>query len=165
MSNVRSTPIPTTSSVVNQYRRGRAAASLAALIFIFGALFVLNGYFTVRAVLAFSAARGLGLNVWAGILAHIVMAVVELSLIFASPHLRGMPLILRIIVWLVVLPFGIFDVWSSTTGLLDVAVRLHLTLMPWIHIITTVLAEGLAFAPEPIIIWLLVAFSRMARDQ
>jgi hypothetical protein len=163
MSNVRSTPLPS-QRVSKQYRRGRAAAGLAVFILLWGSLWFLNGYFTARSVVAIGAYRGLTLSWGIGWLAHVIMTILELSVAFLSPYLQGVPRFVLILLWLVALPFGVFDVGSSAAGLLQLAQLVNIQPSLMVNSIATLLAEGIAIAPEPVIMWLIIALVRLARE-
>ena len=166
MSNVRSPPLMSSSKVAKQYKRGRAAGGLTMFILLWSALWLLNGYFTARTVVAGGMHFSLGLGWGAGWLTHIVLALIELSIIFITPYLRDAPLFIVILLWIVALPFGIFDVGSSTIGLSQFfTASLHIPPSLILTSICTVLAEGIAIAPEPVIIWLIIALVRVTRDR
>lgn len=145
------------SSLPAQYRRGRSAAALVALLALFLAMWGLNGHTTALGVAAL-----FGWNYTQGWFAHLVMTLIELSLPQIRPLLRGVPFYWGVvaILFIVVLAVGVFDVFSftlwayTTTG----------------AAVTTESATAAAFAgeafaimPEPVIIALSVALWRLGQ--
>jgi len=80
-----------------------------------------------------------------------------------APYFRGAPRKLIIVFWLLSLPFGIFDVFSSAAGMASWMQWTQLAGLP-AAVQNTVLGEALAFLPEPMLVWLLVLLHRVLRS-
>lgn len=148
---VRATPAP------GSYQRTRAAVVLSIFILVFSFFWIVNGDFTAGMVMAlFRTTVEWG---WA---AHLMMSAIELGPVFLRPFFDKLPRWVLLVMWLLSLPFGVFDVFSSAVGL-----------GPWFvwtgaagvaaHVQNTALAELVAFLPEPMILWLLVALRNVLR--
>lgn len=141
----------TRTASAGSYQRSRAAVGLAIFILIFGLLWLVNGSFT-----ADFTTHTFHTDILMGWAIHFIMSAIEVAPIFVSPFLAGTPRPVRTAIWLLSLPFGVLDVLSSSLGV-----------EPWFlwtgatgiiqHIQNAGIGEIIAFAPEPMLIWLLVA--------
>lgn len=158
----RARPSPTRSRVratpaAGSYQRSRAAVVLGIFILVFGFFWIVNGDFTATMVMAlFRTTVEWG---WA---AHLLMSAIEVGPVFLRPFFQKVPRSVLVVMWLLSLPFGVFDVFSSAVGI-----------GPWFiwtgaagvgaDLQNTALAELVAFLPEPMILWLLVALRNVLR--
>jgi len=142
------------AAAIPQYQRSRAAIVLTMFALVFGCLWIINGLFTAAMI------EQLG-GVWTwGLALHLVMSAVEIAPAIIAPFVKGIPRWIVITFWLISLPFGVFDVYSSAVGMSS-----------WMHWTTlagfpaaaqnTILAEALAFLPEPMLYWLLMLIHRI----
>jgi hypothetical protein len=143
------------NSLPAQYRRGRSAAALVALLALFVAMWGLNGHTTALGVMTL-----FGWSYAQGWLAHLVMTLIELSLPQIRPLLRGVPFYWGVVVilFLVVLAVGVFDVFSFTLwayGFTGAAVTTQSATA------AAIVGELFAIVPEPVIIALSVALWRL----
>ncbi len=145
-----------------EYSRVRLALALLAALVLFVALWLLNGFFTARSVLAISALIGTSAMPWSvGWLVHIIITLLELAfwpfrdLLIKISAPRGVLWAMCGLAFLV----GAADVLSSAVGFLGIfhSGALSATM------ISTALAEAIAVGPEPIVVWLLVALWRVVR--
>lgn len=145
--------------VIQVYQRGRAAVGLSIIALLFVLAWLLNGYFTARMVAAVQGSWGVGLTV------HVIITAVELTTVFAAPALRAVrtPWWVYVVIWAIVLPFGIADTLTSTLGFLEWALALGLPIGLSLSIGVTLLAEVIAFLPEPMLVWLGAALLRVLR--
>lgn len=138
------------------YQRGRASVGLTiiALLFVIG--WLLNGYFTTRMVAALQGSWTLGIAV------HLGITAVELTTVFAAPALRAVraPAWVHVIIWAIVLPFGTIDTLTSALGFMEWGLALGLPVGLSLHVGSTLLAEIIAFLPEPMLVWLTAALLR-----
>lgn len=139
------------------YRRTRAAVILGIFILIFGVLWVINGDFTATFVMVlFRTTIEWG---WA---AHLLMSAIEIGPIFLTPYFKALPRKVLVLLWLLSLPFGVLDVLSSAIGVgpffVWTGAREALA-----HVQNTSLAEVVAFLPEPMLFWLIVALRNVLR--
>jgi hypothetical protein len=148
------------SAALKGYQRSRAAIGLAIVALIFAAAWLLNGYFTANTVVRAGGTMGWG---W---MTHLVLTVTELSPVFVMPYLRAInaPLWLYILIWAIVLPFGVFDTGSSALGFLVWADGLGLAWTTTTISVSTLLAEAIAFIPEPALFWLALAFIHLVNE-
>jgi len=145
---------------LGNYRRMRAAIGLAILLLVFCFIWMINGSFTAAMVM------GLGGTLSWGWAAHFINSALEVLPMFLAPYLRDLvvPRGIVVFVWLLSLPFGAFDVFSSAVQV-----------APWFawtgasgilqHTQNTLLAELIAFLPEPMIIWLFLALFTVVRSR
>lgn len=140
------------------YQRSRAVVGLAIFILVFGFLWLVNGSFTAD----FVVTQLHGSVMWGWSL-HFIMSAIEVSPIFISPFLRGIPKPIRVTIWLMSLPFGVLDVLSSAIGIQPFFLWTGAGDLAQ-HVQNTGLAEIVAFAPEPMIIWLLIALRNALRS-
>ena len=149
------------SAALRGYQRSRAAVGLAIVALIFVGAWLLNGYFTAQMIMRWGGSLGWGWGV------HVVLTVTELSVIFITPYLRaiGAPFWMYILIWLIVLPFGIIDTGSSAAGFLRWAEAFGVSWGTITITIATLLAEGIAFVPEPALFWLALAFTHLLHER
>lgn len=144
-------------ATAGSYQRTRAAVILGIFILIFGVLWVINGDFTATFVVAlFRTTIEWG---WA---AHLLMSAIEIGPVFLKPFFDKLPRWVLVVIWLLSLPFGVVDVLSSTIGVAP--------FFAWTgasgavaHVQNTGLAELVAFLPEPMLVWLIVALRNVLR--
>lgn len=146
----------TTAPQVPQYTRTRAAIGLFIFLLVFGFGWILNGTFTATKV------EQLGGDIMWGWTLHLVQSAIELAPIFVAPFIKGVPRTLLVVLWLISLPFGVFDVFSSADGMAS-WLRWTGATGTVAHIQNTVLGEVLAFLPEPMIVWLIKLLHRTLR--
>lgn len=139
------------------YRKTRAIVALALLIWFFSGIWILNGELTSQFVQQLTG-RGPEYG-WA---AHLLITAIEIAPAILAPFLADAPARLKFILWLISLPFGVFDVLSSAVG---VAPYLAFTHTSGIYQYTqnTIAAEIIGFVPEPMILLLLVALWRVVK--
>jgi hypothetical protein len=145
---------------IRAYRRWRGSTGVLLVGLIFAGAWLLNGYFTARAVAALRGDWSLG---WA---IHLIITAVELTTALVGPSLRAIraPLWVHCLLWAVVLPFGLVDTGTSALGLLGWGLALGLPLGLSLSIGVTVLAEIIAFVPEPMLVWLVLAFRQVLHE-
>ena len=68
------------------------------------------------------------------------------------------------LLWAVVLPFGLADTFTSALGLLGWGLTLGLPVGLPLSVGATLLAEAIAFVPEPMLIWLALAFRQVVAE-
>jgi len=139
------------------YRRARAAAGFAVFILIFGLLWLVNGSFTAVGVV-----RIFDVTIEWGWALHFAVTALELTPIFVAPYLRGGPRPLVALLLAISLPFGVFDVWSSAQGVQPAFVWTGATGI-LAHAQNTIVAELIAFAPEPMTVWLVVGLHNVLK--
>jgi hypothetical protein len=158
---LRTTRRPTQSpqeTSQDSYRRIRAAIALGIFIACFGLLWLINGEFTAQYIHArFSVPLSYG---WAW---HIVISSLELASVFVAPYLAGLPRWLYVVLLICSLPFGVFDVLSSAIGMEPYMLWTGM-IAPTSHVQNTVLAELVAFLPERMIWYLLIALLKVLRS-
>ena len=144
---------PRQPSALRHYQRGRASMGIAFIGLLFVAAWLLNGYFTARFI------AGLGGDWALGVSVHLITTMVELTTVFVSPILRRIhaPGWVHLLIWLIVLPFGIIDTGTSALGLLEWGLALGLPLALSLQVGATLLALMIAFLPEPMLVWLTAA--------
>lgn len=133
------------------YRRLRAAIGLAVLLLFFVWLWFLNGDFTAQ-----GAVKILGFSYGVGWAIHLLQTGVELLPAFVRDEIAGMPRFVRIVIYALALPFGVFDVLSSAIGVAPYMAWTGATGL-LAHVQNTALGELIAFTPEPMIVWLSIA--------
>lgn len=153
----RRTAAPARSSI--SYRQSRATVVLLIFIVFFAFLWLFNGDLTARFV-----ARLTGAGASAGWSVHLLISVIEIAPAILAPYLAQIPRRLVFVLWLLSLPFGIFDVLSSAIGVAPYftwtgAVNLVA------HIQNVALAEAIGFLPEPMIFVLVVALVSVLRGK
>lgn len=127
---------------------------------IFAGAWALNGYFTARTV---ATLRGDWLFGWA---VHLIITAVELTTALVGPSLRTIraPFWVHALLWAVVLPFGLVDTFTSALGLLSWGLALGVPMGLSLSIGVTILAEAIAFVPEPMLVWLVLAFRQVLQE-
>lgn len=149
---------PQRASVIN-YRNGRAVVALFLFALFFGLLWLINGSFTAQFVMAVS-----GKDALVGWSVHLLLTAIEIAPAALAPFLRGLPRRVVLVLWLLSLPFGIFDVLSSTVGV-----------GPWLswtgatgagaNIQNVIAAEIIGFLPEQMIMWLVVIAQNVLKER
>lgn len=132
------------------YRSGRAAVALFLFALAFGLLWLINGSFTAQFVMAVS-----GKDATVGWAVHLIITAIEIAPAALAPYLKNLPRRVVVGLWLLSLPFGIFDVLSSAVGV-----------APWLawtgaagagaNLQNVIIAEAIGFLPERMIMWLFV---------
>lgn len=145
---------------IRVYQRWRAAVGVLVVGLLFAGAWLLNGYFTAQAV---AAVWG---DWWLGWAVHIIITAVELTTTLLGPVLRSIraPAWVHLLLWAVVLPFGLVDTCTSALGLLGWGLTLGLPLGLGLSIAATLLAEAIAFVPEPMLVWLALAFRQVVAE-
>lgn len=141
---------------IPQYQRSRAAIVLAMFALVFGFLWIVNGSFTAAMVEQLGGDPAWG---WA---LHLIMSAVEVAPAMIAPFLKGVPRWAVITFWLLSLPFGMFDVYSSAAGMASWMEWTRLSGLP-AAAQNTLLGEALAFLPEPMLFWLITLLHRVIR--
>ncbi len=136
-------------STARYYHSAQAGAELAAAT-LWAALWLANGYFTVTYL------QSLGIAPWWGVLAHLVISLIEQHL-HRSRRRSSYPLVIAV---------GTFDVYTSALGLLALLTSWGVPL-DGLALLTaaTVLAEGIAIAPEPQLVDHIAAVRRYVRGE
>jgi hypothetical protein len=144
---------------IHVYRRGRAAVGLSLIALLFALGWLLNGYFTARMVAAVQGSWAMGVAV------HLVITAVELTTVVAAPALRGVraPWWVHLVIWAIVLPFGVIDTLTSALGLVAWGLAGGFPLGLSLYGGTTVRALLIAFLPEPMLVWLSAALLRVLK--
>lgn len=145
---------------IRVYRRWRAAVGVLVVGLLFAGAWLLNGYFTAQAV---AALRG---DWWLGWAVHLIITAVELTTTLIGPVLRSIraPAWVHLLLWAVVLPFGLVDTFTSAAGLLGWGLTLGLPVGLPLSAGATLLAEAIAFVPEPMLVWLALAFRQVVDE-
>ncbi len=142
---------------VHHYRRGRATVALLIFLMLFCGLWLINGEFTADFVMATT-----GKDATWGWSTHLVITAIEIAPAFLAPFVRELPRRIVVILWLLSLPFGIFDTLSSAVGVAPYTTWIATTGIQT-HVLNVVLAEIIGFLPEQMIMWLLVALRNVVR--
>lgn len=141
------------------YRQTRAAIVLLIFIVFFAFLWLFNGELTARFVARlFLASASVGWSI------HLLISVIEIAPAILAPYLASIPRRLVLVLWVLSLPFGIFDVLSSAVGVAPYFLWTGLagTLA---HVQNVALAECIGFLPEPMIYILIVALVSVLRGK
>lgn len=141
---------------VTAYQRSRAATVLFVFVLVFGGAWVLNGTFTAEQV------EHLGGSTSSGWAIHLTMSVIEVAPVILAPFFRDVPRWLVVVLWLLSLPFGIFDVYSSAVAIASLLGGMGIAGLLQ-SALSTILGEVLAFLPEPMLLWLVVLIHRTLR--
>lgn len=145
---------------IRAYRRWRGAVGVLVVALLFVGAWLLNGYFTAQAV---AALRG---DWWLGWAVHLIITAVELTTTLVGPVLRTIraPAWVHLLLWAVVLPFGLADTCTSAIGLASWGLGLGVPAGLALSVGATLLAEAIAFVPEPMMVWLLLAFRQVVAE-
>lgn len=128
-------------------------------ILFFSFLWLFNGGLTAQFVVrVFLADSSVGWSI------HILISVIEIAPPILAPYLASIPRKLVLVLWLLSLPFGIFDVLSSAVGVAPYFVWTGATGLV-AHMQNVALAEAIGFLPEPMIYVLLVALVSVLRGK
>jgi len=156
-SPVRRAAAPARSSI--SYRQSRAVVVLLIFILFFAFLWLFNGDLTARFVRRLTgAAASVGWSV------HLLISVIEIAPAILAPYLASIPRRLVFVLWLLSLPFGIFDVLSSAVGVAPYFVWTG-AMGVVAHVQNVALAEAIGFLPEPMIFVLVVALMKVLRGK
>jgi len=141
------------------YRQTRATIALLIFILFFAWLWLVNGYLTARTIyLLTGAAISVGWSV------HLMISVIEIAPAVLAPYLDFVPRRLKFVLWLISMPFGIFDVFSSAVGVAPYFVWTGAAgIVAYVQNVT--LAEAIGFLPEPMIFVLVVALFNVLRGK
>jgi hypothetical protein len=145
---------------IRVYRRWRGAVGVLVVALLFAGAWLLNGYFTAQAV---ATLRG---DWWLGWAVHLIITAVELTTTLIGPvlHTIRAPAWVHVLLWAVVLPFGLVDTSTSALGLLSWGLMLGLPVGLGLNIGATLIAEAIAFVPEPMLVWLVLAFRQVVNE-
>lgn len=148
---------PARSSI--SYRQTRAAIVLMIFILFFSFLWLFNGTLTARFVAGLT-----GASASVGWSTHLLISVIEIAPAILAPYLASIPRRLVLVLWVLSLPFGIFDVLSSAVGVAPYflwtgAVDLVA------HVQNVALAEAIGFLPEPMLYVLVIALVSVLRGK
>lgn len=157
VSPARRRNAPTSTRSVVSYRQTRATIVLMFFVLVFGFLWLFNGELTARFVMGLTEKPA----TW-GWSAHLIITVVEIAPAILAPYLKGVPRWLVIVLWLLSLPFGVFDVLSSAVGVMPYFTWTGLTGVQQ-HTQNVVIAELIGFLPEQAIFWLSVALGKVLK--
>jgi hypothetical protein len=124
---------------------------------VFGFLWLFNGELTARFVMGLTEKPA----TW-GWATHLIITVVEIAPAILAPYLKEMPRRLVVVLWLLSLPFGVFDVLSSAVGVAPYFAWTGLTGIQ-AHGQNVLLAELIGFLPEQMIMWLLVTLRNVLK--
>jgi hypothetical protein len=150
---------PRPPRAVRIYQRGRGAVGLSCIALLFALAWLLNGYFTALAVVTLGGDWVIGVSV------HLLITAVELTTVFVAPALRAVqaPGAVVLVIWLIVLAVGTGDTLSSALGLTAWGLALGLPDGLFLTIGSTLLAEMIAFLPEPMLVWIIAALVRVLK--
>lgn len=148
---------PARSSI--SYRQSRATVVLMIFILFFAFLWLFNGDLTARFV-----SRLTGANASVGWSTHLLISVIEIAPAILAPYLAAIPRRLKFVLWLLSLPFGVFDVLSSAVGVAPYFMWTG-AIGAVAHFQNVVLAEAIGFLPEPMIYVLIVALVSVLRGK
>lgn len=152
-SPVRSKPIRSSSS----YGRVRAGVGVALFLLFFAWLWLVNGHWSASAAeTVFGASYEVGWSV------HLIISAIEVLPVFIAPYLSKGSRFVLLLVWVLSIPFGVWDVFSSAVGLWPYLVRLGLE-GDALYLSATATGEGVAFLPERAFIALLVLLHKIYR--
>lgn len=142
---------------VGGYRQTRAGIAVMLFILAFGVLWIINGEFTAMFVMVLT-----GRDATYGWSIHLLITAIEIAPALLAPYMRELPKRVIIALWLLSLPFGIFDVLSSAVGI-----------GPWLawtgatgtaaHVQNVIAAELIGFLPERMIMWLVVVLRNVLK--
>lgn len=141
------------------YRQTRATIALLIFILFFAWLWLVNGYMTARTIWLLT-----GASISVGWSIHLMISVIEISPAILAPYMHFVSRRLKFVLWLLSLPFGIFDVFSSAVGIGPYFVWTGAAGVV-AHVQNVTLAEAVGFLPEPMIFVLLVALFNVLRGK
>jgi hypothetical protein len=141
------------------YRQSRAVVVLLIFILFFAFLWLANGSLTAQFV-----SRLTGADASAGWSTHLLISVIEIAPAILAPYMAGMPRRLKVWLWVLSLPFGIFDVLSSAVGVAPYFVWTGAAGIV-AHVQNVALAEAIGFLPEPMLLVLVVALVSVLRGK
>lgn len=141
------------------YRQTRAAVVLMVFIAFFAFLWLANGELTARFVMGLT-----GADPTVGWSIHLLISGVEVAPAILAPYLEGIPRRLKFWLWLLSLPFGIFDVLSSAVGVAPYFLWTGAAGLV-ARVQNVALAECIGFLPEPMLIVLIVALVTVLRGK
>lgn len=148
---------PARSSI--SYRQSRAVVVLLIFILFFAFLWLFNGGLTAQFVM-----RLTGADASVGWSTHLLISVIEIAPAILAPYLAQIPRRLVFVLWLLSLPFGIFDVLSSAVGVAPYF--LWTGAAGIVALVQNVaLAECIGFLPEPMMFVLVVALMSVLRGK
>lgn len=157
-ARVRRRVAPAATPPGDSYRRTRAAIALGIFLLVFLGLWMINGEFTAQFThQAFNVPASYG---WAW---HILISALELASVFVSPYLAGLPRWIGPLLLLLSLPFGVYDVLSSASSMEPYMLWTGVE-VPASYGQNTLLAELVAFLPERMIWYLLLAMGVVLRS-
>jgi hypothetical protein len=139
------------------YRQSRATIVLLIFILFFAFLWLFNGDLTARFVM-----RLTGADISVGWSTHLLISVIEIAPAILAPYLARIPRRLVVVLWLLSLPFGIFDVLSSAVGVAPYFVWTGAAGVV-AHVQNVALAEAIGFLPEPMLYILVIALVSVLR--
>ena len=142
---------------VGRYRQSRASVAVLIFMFVFGLAWLINGEFTAEFVVQLTGRPAS----W-GWSTHLVITVIEIAPPILAPYLKGIPRRIILVLWLLSMPFGIFDVLSSAVG---VSTWLGWTGATGVlaHVQNVVAAEIIGFLPERMLLYLAVVLRNVIR--
>lgn len=153
-SPVRSKPLVSNADTA---RRARAALGVALFGLFFAFLWVVDGNWTAENSMAV-----LGVSYLAGWSVHLLITAIQVLPALVVPWLPQRISDLVLLIWLVAIPLGIFNVWSSALGILPYLLRVGMPL-DVNNVAATLLGEVTAFLPEKAIGMLLLLLHRIYR--
>jgi hypothetical protein len=143
---------------VSGYSRGRAGATLALLLLLFGMAWLFDGSLTVEFL------AGAGVPDLYGWSVHVMLSVLQVASIVAAPFLAGLPVGVRRGVFTVSLLAGVLNVFASAYTIYFWPVFFAIP-DKWGTLPATALGELLAFAPEPMCVWLFIGLYNVVRSK
>lgn len=154
-------------AVAQEYNRIGLALAVFAALFLFGTLWLVNGYFTARTVRTISIALGFASLSWGtGWLVHVVVSLIEHHLWRLRETLSRAPRIVIQVIYCLVVIVGVLDVLTSTVAFMQ--------LFAWLGyapfnlntvLVSVIFAEIIAIIPEQIIVWLIVALMHVIHNE
>lgn len=153
-SPVRSKPLVSNASAP---RRARAALGVALFGLFFAFLWIVDGNWTAENSMAVLGASYLG-----GWGVHLLITAIQVLPALVVPWLPQRISGLVILIWLVAIPLGIFNVWSSALGISPYLLRAGMPIGVQ-NVVATLLGDVTAFLPEKAIGMLLLLLHRIYR--
>lgn len=166
-TRVRRVPAKKAVTVDGQYNRIGLVLALLAALWFFVALWSLNGFFTASTVRAVGGFLGAASVPWSvGWLVHIIISIIEQHLYRLRAAVKNAPLPVLAGVYGLIVFVGVVDVLSSSLAFLLFFNSLGLDITdPTVRFVSIALAEVIAIAPEPLIVWLFMALYQVIRKQ